>query len=290
MKELSFDNGENYFVMSGIHGQGKLYDWVVNSLDEEAKKFKITLIIDGDVIDRGPESIRILIDIMNRVKHKKGNLNVILLPGNHEQMMYSAIKYGIENNKWRKDDPWFHLANHGVETAHDYLLLSDDLQDELYEFLGSLPLFCRIKGKKNETSYVIVHALAPTNALTAPKIPTLKDIESRKDLQVLKYCLQYRKSDKNLNIHIPNISIQEDNVITIIGHTPVEELQGYRMEEDRHLLMIDGGCSYIAQNPNSIWQTEMLTVARLSPNADEIAFGTYGGSKEKILRQPAKKI
>ncbi len=53
--------------------------------------------------------------------------------------------------------------------------------------------------------------------------------------------------------------------------------------------MIDGGCSYIAQNPNSIWQTEMLTVARLSPNADEIAFGTYGGSKEKILRQPAKK-
>lgn len=54
--------------------------------------------------------------------------------------------------------------------------------------------------------------------------------------------------------------------------------------------MIDGGCSYIAQNPNSIWQTEMLTVARLSPNADEIAFGTYGGSKEKILRQPAKKI
>lgn len=38
MKELSFDNGENYFVMSGIHGQGKLYDWVVNSLDEEAKK------------------------------------------------------------------------------------------------------------------------------------------------------------------------------------------------------------------------------------------------------------
>ncbi len=71
MKELSFDNGENYFVMSDIHGQGKLYDWVVNSLDEEAKKFKITLIIDGDVIDRGPESIRILIDIMNRVKHKK---------------------------------------------------------------------------------------------------------------------------------------------------------------------------------------------------------------------------
>ncbi len=205
-------------------------------------------------------------------------------------MMYSAIKYGIENNKWRKDDPWFHIANHGVETAHDYLLLSDDLQDELYEFLGSLPLFCRIKGKKNEASYVIVHALAPTNALTAPKIPTLKDIESRKDLQVLKYCLQYRKSDKNLNIHIPNISIQEDNVITIIGHTPVEELQGYRMEEDGHLLMIDGGCSYIAQNPNSIRQTEMLTVARLSPTADEIAFGTYGGSKEKILRQPAKKI
>lgn len=288
MKELSFDNEENYFVMSDLHGQGKLYDFVVNSLDETANDFKINLIIDGDVIDRGPESIRILIDIMNRVKHKKGKINVIMLAGNHEQMMYSALKYYADNGKWRKDDIWFYPDNHGLETARDFVRLPENIQNELYEFLESLPIFCRIKGKENETSYVIVHALAPTDALTAPKIPTLKDIETRENLQMLKLCLQYRESDEEINI--PNISIQKDNVITIVGHTPVETEKGYEIKENGHLLMIDGGCCFMAQNPDSILLSEMLTVVRLSPNANELAFGTYGGRKEKEFRQSKTSI
>ena len=71
------------YVMSDVHGLKDRYDRMMENIHEED-----TLYILGDVIDRGPDGIVILQDVMQRS-------NVKMLMGNHEYMMlqyYQALK------------------------------------------------------------------------------------------------------------------------------------------------------------------------------------------------------
>lgn len=75
------------YVMSDVHGLKDRYDRMMENIHEED-----TLYILGDVIDRGPDGIVILQDVMQRS-------NVKMLMGNHEYMMlqyYQALK----DEKW----------------------------------------------------------------------------------------------------------------------------------------------------------------------------------------------
>lgn len=58
--KYKFDDYTDYFIISDLHGQGKIYDFIVKHLDLKAKKTgrKVVLIINGDIIDRGGSSIR----------------------------------------------------------------------------------------------------------------------------------------------------------------------------------------------------------------------------------------
>ena len=61
------------YICSDIHGQ---YQKFKNMLKKIKFSDKDTMYILGDVIDRGPESIKLLADIMSRE-------NITLLLGNH---------------------------------------------------------------------------------------------------------------------------------------------------------------------------------------------------------------
>ena len=72
------------YVMSDIHGEKDRYDAMLELIrfsDED------TLIVIGDVIDRGPQGVDILKDIMRRP-------NVKFLIGNHELMMLETFWSG----------------------------------------------------------------------------------------------------------------------------------------------------------------------------------------------------
>ena len=89
-----FDDNIQYYVISDLHGQGIIYDNMINWLESEQIRTgkKICLIVNGDIIDRGNSSVRILVDVMDRVNRKKGNIDVVMLPGNHEEMMLTALE------------------------------------------------------------------------------------------------------------------------------------------------------------------------------------------------------
>ena len=288
MKQMMFEKDCDYYVISDLHGQGKIYDTIMKQLDNEAISTgrKIKLIINGDIIDRGPESMRMLVDVMERVKGKKGHIDVIMLPGNHEEMMCSALQYFKEHKKWAATNStngiWFHESNHGLDTLCEFSELSVSVQKELLEFLKTLPLYYVIKNNKiGGKSYVIVHAKPPVDALTASTIPTLGDIISDDKLKSLRECLTYRKNDDDSP---KNISLPDDNVITIIGHTPVENANGYELLEDKKLLVIDGGCAYMAENPDSVFWDEMASLVKIS-DVNKITIQLYGGADQKELRQ-----
>ena len=70
------------YIIADIHG---CYNEYINLLKKIKFTDKDTLYILGDVVDRGPEPIKILQDMMKRK-------NVVRFIGNHEFMMYTILK------------------------------------------------------------------------------------------------------------------------------------------------------------------------------------------------------
>lgn len=78
-------SGKTYAI-SDIHGMYNLYIKAIQQLNENN-----TLIILGDVIDRGKDGIAILKDIIKRQKSGNGP-RIIFLLGNHEMQMIECLK------------------------------------------------------------------------------------------------------------------------------------------------------------------------------------------------------
>lgn len=99
------------YVMSDIHGDLKKYRSVMSKINLQAEDH---LYILGDVIDRYPNGIEILSELM-RIP------NTIVLLGNHEIMMSEVIKDEFQWNKVRK---WY--INGGMATHNAFRDLSKE--------------------------------------------------------------------------------------------------------------------------------------------------------------------
>ena len=71
------------YVMSDLHGN---YDAYIKMLNKIAFKSPDMLYILGDVLDRGPNSIKIILDLMKRP-------NVEVLAGNHCVMACDCFSF-----------------------------------------------------------------------------------------------------------------------------------------------------------------------------------------------------
>ena len=79
------------YVMSDIHGQKRRFDSVVKQIKLQPED---TLYVLGDVIDRNPDDIKLLRQIMAMPNAK-------MLLGNHELMMMNALYYPPpEDEEW----------------------------------------------------------------------------------------------------------------------------------------------------------------------------------------------
>lgn len=109
--------------MSDIHGQDSLYFKMLEEIGFNHFKKEDHIYILGDVVDRGPGSIKILEHIC---KHTD---QITLLMGNHEKMMIDAY---IKNDC----DLWFY--NGGDTTYDEFMELSPTRQQELFIYLEQL--------------------------------------------------------------------------------------------------------------------------------------------------------
>jgi len=78
------------YVVSDIHGEFKLFKKLLEKIQFTDKD---TLYILGDVVDRGPEPVRLLQYILSKK-------NIILLRGNHEQMLLDYFEDDRSVNNW----------------------------------------------------------------------------------------------------------------------------------------------------------------------------------------------
>lgn len=126
-----------HYVCSDIHGR---WDRYRKLYEEVPVKPEDTLYILGDVIDRGPDGIKILMDVMDRPE-------VVFLLGNHELFLYTIFHDLIEvgshgsdgEDRWLEDIEnmfrWW-MENGGEPTLRSYMELENVQQERILSYLA----------------------------------------------------------------------------------------------------------------------------------------------------------
>lgn len=143
------------YVMSDLHG---CYDKYKQMIEKINLNIDDTLYILGDVVDRGNDGIKILLDMMQRS-------NVIPLLGNHEFMAYSVLKkYNVEitsenYNKHldNKDIEMFEnwMFNGGIPTCQAFSKLDKSVRNSVIDYLGEFELYETLE--LNGREFILVH-------------------------------------------------------------------------------------------------------------------------------------
>ena len=144
------------YVMSDIHGQKRRFDSVMEQINLQPED---TLYILGDVIDRNPDGIRILRQIMAMPNAK-------MLLGNHEYMMLKVLsKFAVEVTEENAEnyltaedlmDFTYWMQDGGGTTCEQFRKLPADQQQEILEYLEDASLYEEVE--TGNCRYVLVHA------------------------------------------------------------------------------------------------------------------------------------
>lgn len=212
------------YVISDIHGCYREY---MQALEKINFSDDDILFVDGDVLDRGPEPVRVLQDMMMRS-------NVYPILGNHEFMALQVLrKLGVEISDesiaaLREEDLEsfrFWMSDGGETTVRQFCRCTQEEREMILEYLEEFSLFEETTA--GDTDYVIVHAgFEPFDAAREPEDYDLSE------------CI-FRSPDLSERYY-------EDRVV-ISGHTPTLALQepykGRVAEINGHVL-IDCGCVF----------------------------------------------
>lgn len=223
------------FIVSDLHGFGNLYDSMMSFLENIAHDYEIMLFINGDLIDRGDSSARMLLDIKNRIENNI-SFPIVYLGGNHELMMYQAA-LNRNHSDWNYGDNWFG-SNGGYKTLIGLKkLLNNQEIEDVISFISNLNIYYKFDDTVDDKNIVLVHAKCP---LTVNDICDIKI----KDNNFLVHDSLWCRNDNSRAVYFPRkVDIGNPNYFTIIGHTPVNHIDGYYYDSMENTLNIDGGCS-----------------------------------------------
>ncbi len=213
MEGYDWLNTGNTYIMSDIHGNSERFDSVMKQI---LLKPEDRLYVLGDVIDRYPDGIRILRQLMAMP-------NVQMLLGNHEFMMLNALYYNADcpldwwgQNKYLR--VWY---SNGGDITHSYIKhIRKTLRLELFKFLHALPLNYDIT--VNGEHFLLIHG----------------GIDDKSD------CMG---TDEIVWKRIRGYETMPDGKTVIFGHTPTsyyQESVPMKIWYGKQMIGIDCGCGY----------------------------------------------
>ncbi|MBP5678900.1 MAG: metallophosphoesterase [Bacilli bacterium] len=247
------------FIVSDLHGNGDVYDSIMAYLDHRSQSEKVLLYINGDLIDRGLDGYRMLMDVKDRMEHP-GNLEIHYLGGNRELMMYQAL---LERESGKNVDPWCNwMINGGWRVA--YQIEDQDNSEELFEsfkhFLGELKIYHvfeeTIKGKP----MVLVHAQVPKRV---SKNQNMKISDNHIEVEKAVWTRKHEDYSGILGVAAPLTHTRRIGLpgyFAIVGHTPVLHPQGFSFDAEENSIDIDGNCSMYAQGEFQLNQVPLVEV------------------------------
>lgn len=213
------------YVMSDLHGQ---YEKYIKMLEKIKFCDDDVLYIIGDVVDRGPEAIKILQDMMMRP-------NIYPILGNHEIMAMEVLDHLMveitEDNadNYLTEDlmqayiDW--TFNGGNNTLEEFKKLSNDEKLDIMDYLKEFSPYETID--VNDKTYILVHAglnhFSKTKKLSDYTLTELTFI--RPD-----YEIQY---------------FDDPNIYIICGHTPTPLISGkVEIYHSHNNICIDCGATF----------------------------------------------
>lgn len=202
------------YVVSDIHGH---YDRFMKLLKKIDFKEEDILYILGDIIDRGPDVLKVIRQVMSMP-------NVRMILGNHEDMFLNAY---INNSK---SDKYLWYSNGGRVTDEDLASISKEEFISILRFFDKLPIEYHIV--VNNQKYHLVHG----NYVTKIEKKYFDDLDYR--TQVI--WGRIKKYDKGPN-----------DEIVIFGHTGTYHYLGkdkpFKIWKSGNLIGIDCGLAAISR-------------------------------------------
>lgn len=214
------------YACSDIHGNYEVYMKVMDKLSENDK-----LYIIGDIIDRGTDGIKVLLDIMNRD-------NVEFLVGNHEWMMLMSVL-----SDWDESivDTWLLPNNMGAVTMKSLLELSDEDATKIISYLLNCKVATRIM--ENDKMYNLIHGYYDKR-VELIRHKTLVEILEIDNGHIGEGTIAFDLL-WNSPLKKDRINDYHDDEYYIHGHVPVlkvsKSLEPFKI---RSMIFIDGGLQY----------------------------------------------
>ena len=200
------------YIVSDIHGCYNQYQKLLEKIQFSEKD---ELYVLGDVVDRGPEPIRVLQDMMKRP-------NVIFILGNHDFIMYMLMKkLSVENNEENYDS---HLTSEllldynlwlqedgGQVTAEQFRELSYSEKMDMLDYIAEASLYEVIEndGKEYRLAHAGLSNFAPDKEMY--EYDTYDFLMGRAD-----YSKRY---------------YPDENIFLVTGHTPTVYIEGWEKPE-----------------------------------------------------------
>ncbi|MCH7321974.1 serine/threonine protein phosphatase [Solibacillus sp. MA9] len=218
----------NLFVVSDIHGHYKHFEELLTYWNPED-----ILVILGDLIDRGPQSLQVIEKVIE-LKQSYGD-NVVFVKGNHEDMLLNFL-----NNPMEKQEHYY--MNGGKETMQNLLV-------HLPTYIREKPYILQANEIKQHYKYQLEFLkLAPvyktignvlfTHAGFNSEFATLEETTERDFIWIRKH---YEITNKT-------------SYINVFGHTPltyIHESNDVWLSDDKRYIAIDGGC-YMSGQLNAV--------------------------------------
>lgn len=215
------------YVISDIHG---CYEEYMKLLEKIQFSQEDELYVLGDVVDRGPEPIKVLQDMMLRP-------NVYPILGNHDYMALKVLKKlnveikedNVDNHLAGDDlmDYLYWMQDGGNTMSEKFRKLSPEEKEEILEYLQDFSVCEEVfVGDKR---FILVHA-------------DLHGFEEDKDLD------DYALGDFIFHrAEYGKRYFKDENTVVVTGHTPTVSIREDKMplvyQENGHLA-IDCGCVY----------------------------------------------
>lgn len=265
IERIGASPGQRLLVVSDIHGQ---LDWLVRLLDKAGFGGDDILVIVGDLIEKGPESLKVVRYVMelsleNYVYVSTGNVDWFRLQYFYDESPEAGEKFvrylKRAESQWGGSLGGDMLAEMGVspeqvtpENAQEYLAQIRKSFHMEFNFLRSFPVIL-IAGQ-----YLFVHGGVPTDDLQA--------LEGSDAASFLKVDDFWSKGYR----------FERYTVVT--GHWPVclyrqgEEDVSPLLDPERRIICIDGGCSV-----KSAGQLNCLILPDCMADMDEIQWMSCDG-------------
>jgi len=210
------------YVISDIHGCYDKYQEMLAMLEFSSRD---TLYVLGDVIDRGPDGIRIL-------QNMNARANVFPILGNHEFTAAVCLPWLMEEvtdqslaalgeDQIAALSEW--IANGGGPTLRALKELSREEREDIQEYFREMDLYAEVDA--GGRSFVLVHA-APEH------------FDPAKPLDA------YELQDLLFGRPVPGTAYYPDKFL-VFGHTPTRLLSGQdRIFRSGTVIDIDCGCVF----------------------------------------------